>query len=165
MKQAKTAGSLERETIDSESPEQTIALAKRVAAARPECSAFYLDGDLGAGKTVFAKGIASFHGIEESAVVSPTFALVNRYGGGRRTLYHIDLYRIENQKELEELGIEDMEEEGALLVVEWPEKLGRYIRSDAVLVHIEVTSEAHRRITVAPVGATGFPRRSETTAS
>lgn len=134
--------------FESRSPEETIALAGRIASDSPAASSYYLEGDLGAGKTLFTKGLASFFGIDPSRVVSPTFALVNRYGGGRRVVYHVDLYRIENERELDELGIEEMEAEGAVVVVEWAEKLGRYRRADAVEVRFEVTGESERGIRV-----------------
>jgi tRNA threonylcarbamoyladenosine biosynthesis protein TsaE len=132
----------------SGSPEETIALARELASSNPSCSSYYLEGDLGAGKTLFAKGLASFFGIEESSVVSPTFALVHRYSGGTRLVYHIDLYRIEDERELLELGLEELEEEGSVLLVEWAEKLGRYRREDATEVVIEITGENARRITI-----------------
>jgi tRNA threonylcarbamoyladenosine biosynthesis protein TsaE len=133
---------------ETESPEETFALAVEVARRYRDAKHFYLYGDLGAGKTLFAKGLASFHGIDASEVTSPTFALVQRHGGGERLIYHLDLYRIEAERELDELGIEDMEEEGALLVVEWAEKLGRYRREDGVEVTLEVLGENRRRITI-----------------
>ena len=133
---------------ETSSPEETFELAKSIAAKQPDCPAYYLTGDLGAGKTLFTKGLAAYHGVDPSDVTSPTFALVNRYGGGRRVLYHIDLYRIEHERELDELGIEEMEEEGALLVVEWAEKLGRHRRRDAVTIHLEVAGDTRRRITI-----------------
>jgi tRNA threonylcarbamoyladenosine biosynthesis protein TsaE len=142
-------------TFESGSPEETFALAGRIAADFPACSSFYLEGDLGAGKTLFTKGLASFYGIEPSRVVSPTFALVNRYSGGRRVFYHLDLYRIENERELDELGIEEMEAEAAIVVVEWAEKLGRYRRADAIEVRFEVTGESERRIRVHSPGIEG----------
>jgi tRNA threonylcarbamoyladenosine biosynthesis protein TsaE len=132
----------------SASPEETIEIAARLASENPDCPAYYLEGDLGAGKTLFAKGIASFYGIDPDDVTSPTFAIVNRYGGGRRVLYHLDLYRIENEREIEELGIEEMEEEGAVLLVEWAEKMGRFRRSDATEVRLEVTGERERRVLI-----------------
>ena len=119
-----------------------------MAAKNPGCPAYYLEGDLGAGKTLFAKGIAAFYGIEPSVVVSPTFSLVNRYGGGDRVMYHIDLYRIDDDRELFELGIEEMEEEGALLVIEWAERLGRRRRADATVVRFDVVGPQQRRIRV-----------------
>jgi tRNA threonylcarbamoyladenosine biosynthesis protein TsaE len=133
---------------ESASAEETNALAVKLASSNFSCSAYYLVGDLGAGKTVFAKGLASFFGIEPSTVTSPTFSLVNRYSGGKRLLYHVDLYRIENERELEELGLEELEEEGAVLVVEWAEKLGRHRSSDATEVSFEVEEESKRRITI-----------------
>ncbi len=132
----------------TESPEETLELAARVAGLCRGASAFYLDGDLGAGKTVFAKGLARCWGVEPSQVTSPTFALVDRHGGGARPLYHLDLYRIERPEELDELGVEDMEEEGAVVVVEWPDKLGRYRRDDAVRVRIRALGPARRSIDV-----------------
>jgi len=133
---------------DSDSPEKTFAIAFELARRNPDASLYYLHGDLGAGKTLFAKGIASFHGIDEGQVTSPTFALVQRQSGGNRILYHIDLYRIEHEREIAELGIEELEEEGAVLVVEWAEKLGRRVREDAVDVSLEAVSENQRRITI-----------------
>jgi tRNA threonylcarbamoyladenosine biosynthesis protein TsaE len=125
-------------------------LAVELASANPSCPAYYLEGDLGAGKTLFAKGLASYFGIDPSRVTSPTFALVNRYGGGARLVYHIDLYRIADERELLELGIEELEEEGAVLVVEWAEKLGRLRRADGTEVRLEVDGEREgaRRITI-----------------
>ena len=106
----------------SRTPEETIETAARLASRQRGCRAFYLEGDLGAGKTVFAKGLARHYGVDPRQVASPTFALVRRHGEGTRPLYHLDLYRIERPEELEELGIEEMEEEGAVLIVEWPDR-------------------------------------------
>jgi tRNA threonylcarbamoyladenosine biosynthesis protein TsaE len=133
---------------ESGAPEETLTVAKALAERQPDCAAYYLEGDLGAGKTLFTKGLAAFYGVDADIVVSPTFALVNRYSGGSRVIYHIDLYRIENERELVELGIEEMEAEGALLVVEWAEKLGRLRRPDATSVRFEVTGEDQRRISI-----------------
>ncbi len=138
-----------KETVEeTDSPEKTFAVAFELARRNPGASFFYLHGDLGAGKTLFTKGIASFHGIDPSRVTSPTFALIQRQSGGSRVLYHIDLYRIEDERELSELGIEELEEEGAVLVVEWAEKLGRRLREDAIDVALEAVSENQRRITI-----------------
>jgi tRNA threonylcarbamoyladenosine biosynthesis protein TsaE len=138
-----------KETVEeTDSPEKTFAAAFELARRNPGASFFYLHGDLGAGKTLFTKGVASFHGIDPSRVTSPTFALVQRHSGGHRVLYHVDLYRIEDERELRELGIEEMEEEGAVLVVEWAEKLGLRLRRDAIDVALEVVGENQRRITI-----------------
>jgi len=131
---------------ESDSPDQTLTIATELAELRRQCPAFYLEGELGAGKTLFTKGLADSYGIDPAVVVSPTFALVNRYGGGNRVIYHIDLYRIDDERELDELGIEEMEEEGALLVVEWAEKLGRHRRPEATVVRFDITGEGRRRL-------------------
>jgi tRNA threonylcarbamoyladenosine biosynthesis protein TsaE len=137
------------ETVEtSGSPEETRAFAETLVRDDPAQSSYYLEGDLGAGKTVFTKGVAEALGIDPTLVTSPTFALVNRYSGGTRVLYHLDLYRIENERELVELGIEELEEEGAVLVVEWAEKLGRYRRRDATVIRFEVANGNQRRMTV-----------------
>ena len=111
-------------------------IASRLAASRPEARTFYLEGNLGAGKTVFAKGLAAHFGVDPNQVVSPTFALVQRHSEGVLPVYHLDLYRIEHPEELEELGIEEMEEEGAVVIVEWPDRLGRFRRDDGVWISI-----------------------------
>lgn len=124
---------IERREI-SRSPEETMAAAARLAAEAPDCRAFYLEGDLGAGKTVFAKGLARHYGVDPGRVSSPTFALVQPHTEGARPLFHLDLYRIERPAELDELGIEEMEEQDGVLIVEWAEKLGRYRCPEATRV-------------------------------
>ena len=134
---------------DTKTPDETLAVAKALAEQQPNCPAYYLEGELGAGKTLFTKGLAAAYRIDTDLVVSPTFALVNRYSGGSRDLYHLDLYRIEKERELDELGIEEMEEEGALVVVEWAEKLGRWHRrDDATVVRFDVLSATERRLRI-----------------
>ncbi len=135
-----------RDSITSGSPEDTLEAGARLAARAPDCRAFYLEGDLGAGKTVFAKGLARQYGVDPNQVTSPTFALVARYGEGMRPVYHLDLYRIERPEELRELGIEEMEEEDAVVIVEWPERLGAYRRDDAMRVRLALEANGARRI-------------------
>ena len=150
---------------NTKTPDETLAVAKALAEQQPDCPAYYLEGELGAGKTLFTKGLAAAYGIDTTLVVSPTFALVNRYSGGSRGLYHLDLYRIEKERELDELGIEEMEEEGALVVVEWAEKLGRWRRADATVVHFDVLSESERRLRVEAQPPSSASVSDETTVS
>ena len=133
---------------ESASPEETFELARELASKNPGCPAYYLEGDLGAGKTLFTKSVADYYGVDRADVVSPTFSLVNRYGGGERVIYHVDLYRLDDEREVDELGLDEMEEEEALVVVEWPEKLGARRRGDAIVVHLEVVDEHTRRIRI-----------------
>ena len=136
------------DSFASRSPEDTLEAGARLAARAPGCRAFYLEGDLGAGKTVFAKGLARHYGVDPRQVTSPTFALVSRYGEGARPVYHLDLYRIEHPAELRELGIEEMEEEDAVVIVEWPERLGPYLRTDATRVRLLREANGARRIEI-----------------
>lgn len=133
-------------------PEETLEAAARVAGRFPAARAFYLAGALGAGKTVFAKGLARHYGVDPRQVTSPTFALVQGYAEGTRPVYHLDLYRIEAPLELEELGIEEMEEEDAVVIVEWPERLGRFRREDAIEVALAPEPDGGRRIEVRGFG-------------
>jgi tRNA threonylcarbamoyladenosine biosynthesis protein TsaE len=115
------------------SPEETFALAMALGESIESSTLLLLRGDLGAGKTIFAKGLAAGLGIDPAEVTSPTYTILNRYVG-RLTLYHLDLYRLSGSfEELEALGWEEwIVEPGAVIVVEWPERLpstryaGRY---------------------------------------
>jgi tRNA threonylcarbamoyladenosine biosynthesis protein TsaE len=106
------------------SAEETFELAYQIGETIAASTVFLLHGDLGAGKTVFAKGIAAGLDIDPAEVSSPTFTIINQYDG-RMRLYHLDLYRIEGEAdELRELGLEEMlNEPNAVVVIEWPERL------------------------------------------
>ena len=103
----------------------TLAMGERVAEMLlPAPKLIVLRGDLGAGKTTLVKGIAAALGAaEEADVTSPTFTLVHEYVGPKVRLYHLDLYRLETERELLTLGLEEMADEAdALVLVEWGEK-------------------------------------------
>jgi tRNA threonylcarbamoyladenosine biosynthesis protein TsaE len=118
------------------SAEETFELAYRIGESLTESTVFLLQGDLGAGKTVFAKGIAAGLEIDPAEVNSPTFTIVNQHEG-RMRMYHLDLYRIEGgADEMRELGLVEMlNEKNAVVVIEWPERLGSTLR-DAYQVKI-----------------------------
>ena len=103
---------------ESDSEEETFELAKKVANTLKGGETVLLSGDLGAGKTTFAKGLAAALGVEEE-VTSPTFTVMNVYEDGRLPLYHLDMYRIEDESETEELGFEETIPQNAVKVVEW----------------------------------------------
>lgn len=102
-----------------------------------------LDGLLGAGKTVFVKGIAAALGIDADEVNSPSFTLVNRYDAGRLTVYHLDLYRLDagayaaHAVDLDEL----LADEQAVIVIEWAERLGNYPLPQSSLWRIAITGD------------------------
>ena len=106
------------------SEDETAAVAASLAASLPPGSVVLLSGDLGAGKTAFVRGMASGLGIDPQEVSSPTFTLVQEYRGGRLTLYHVDLYRIETG-EADDLGLDELARAGGVIAVEWAEKLAR----------------------------------------
>ena len=94
-----------------------------------------LTGDLGAGKTTLAQAICAGYGVEE-AVTSPTYSLVHRYEAARSPVYHVDLYRLDNELQLTNIGWDDLLSERALVIVEWPERAGD--RMPAGHLHIDL---------------------------
>ena len=105
-----------------------------------------LFGDLGAGKTAFVRGLAEGLGVTPEEVSSPTFTIMQEYRGGRRPLFHVDLYRLNDAREVEDLGLEEITENG-VLAIEWAERMPRP-PADAICVRIEHAGETGRRITV-----------------
>jgi tRNA threonylcarbamoyladenosine biosynthesis protein TsaE len=105
-----------------------------------------LSGTLGAGKTAFVRGLAAGLGIEASEVSSPTFTLVHEYRGGRLTLYHVDLYRLDRAATAD-LGLEEMGVADGVLAIEWPDRLSHQL-AGAVGVTLEIVDETTRRIVV-----------------
>ena len=139
---------MKRETI-THSAEGTISLGRTLAAELTPPLAVILRGDLGAGKTTLVKGIAEgFHAALAEDVTSPTFTLIHEYRGPSVTLYHIDLYRIDTQRELETLGLDDLLAPGSILLVEWGDKFPSVVRDSNLEIAFERVGEAARRIRV-----------------
>lgn len=133
----------------SHSAEETIGFGRTLAEALRPPKIVLLRGDLGAGKTTLIKGIAeAFDAAEEEDVTSPTFTLVHEYRGPHATLYHIDLYRIDTERELETLGLDDLMEPENVLLIEWGEKFPRFDQGRDVEVAIERLGENDRKIRV-----------------
>jgi tRNA threonylcarbamoyladenosine biosynthesis protein TsaE len=106
-----------------------------------------LSGPLGAGKTTLIQGIAEGLGVK-GPVTSPTFILINEYPA-KIPLIHLDLYRLDSENQIEDLGMEEYFERPAIMVVEWAEKLGALLPSNAIKVDIEVLGENRRKIIIA----------------
>lgn len=105
-----------------------------------------LEGDLGAGKTAFVRGLAAGLGIDAGEVTSPTFTLVHEYRGGRLPLIHVDLYRLD-RADLDEIGLDqDLAAQG-IIAIEWPERLSRAV-AGATSIHIADRGGDHRDITI-----------------
>ena len=128
------------------SPEETEALAFALAQKLPAGSIIAYEGDLGAGKTAFTRGLARGLGIREP-VTSPTYTIVNEYLSGRLPLFHFDMYRLRCADDLFDIGWEDYLDRGGICAVEWSENVAEAM-TGAVTVRIEKTGEDTRRITV-----------------
>ena len=136
------------ETI-THSAQETIAFGRSLAAELPPPLIVLLRGDLGTGKTTLVKGIAEgFEAARAENVTSPTFTLVHEYRGPRVTLYHIDLYRIDTERDLETLGLDDLLAPNCILLIEWGEKFLRLQRDQNVEITFESAGETERRIRV-----------------
>ena len=141
------------ETVISRSPEETQALGERLGARLEAGAVVACIGELGAGKTCFLQGLARGLGVQ-SAVTSPTFVLVNEYGG-RRRVYHLDAYRTETLTELLDIGVEEFLHGDGVTVIEWADKLLPLLPSHTITVTITGLGDEPRRITIeAPEGFT-----------
>lgn len=138
-----------RQTL-THSAEETIAFGRSLASELAPPLVILLRGDLGAGKTTLVKGIAEgFAAASAEDVTSPTFTLIHEYRGPRATLYHIDLYRVDTERELETLGLDDLIAPTSILLIEWGEKFARFLRDRNVEIFLERVGEDERRIQVA----------------
>ncbi len=129
------------------SAEETFELAYQIGESLTTATVFLLEGNLGAGKTVFAKGIAAGLNINPADVNSPTFTLINAHEG-RMRLYHLDLYRLEGElEEIYSLGLDEiLSEENAIVLIEWAERLGKFNVPNATRIQISDDGDDTRRI-------------------
>ena len=138
---------LDVHTVDffSRSPEQTRRIGKRVGSALQSGDVICLQGDLGAGKTTFVQGIAQGWGSLDS-VSSPTFILVNVYRRADQSqLFHMDAYRLDSTPEAEELDLDSMLADGAL-IIEWPERMAELIPSERLWIKLEHVDDEEREM-------------------
>ena len=131
------------------SAEETIELGRQLAQELAPPRLVLLRGELGAGKTTLVKGIAEgFHAASQEDVTSPTFTLVHEYRGPEASVYHIDLYRIDTERELETLGLDDLFGDRNLLLIEWGEKFPRFQRERDVEIAMERIADQERKIRI-----------------
>ena len=129
------------------SEEETIAAGERIAAMLPDRAVVLLIGNLGAGKTTLAKGIVSGLGAAEpEEVSSPTFTLIHEYGGGR--VYHIDLYRLDRVEEVATLGLEEIFDRDAVVLIEWGERFPALMPADRIEIRLRTLEGDRREIVV-----------------
>ena len=151
--------------VTTRSADDTDALAVRVATVLEAGDVVLLAGDLGAGKTAFARGLGRGLGVTE-AVVSPTFTLARVYEG-RLRMVHVDVYRLDTVHELLDLGLDDLAEGAAVTVVEWGDVVSGELAPDRLEVTLEFVADAPdaRRVTLAPLGAAWAPRAARLAAA
>jgi len=130
----------------TKSAEETVEFGKRIGAFLLPNDIVALIGPLGAGKTTLIQGIAEGIGVKDY-VTSPTFIIINEYQG-HLPFYHVDLYRLDEVKDIEDLGIEEYFKRGGVCVIEWAEKLKDLLPAKAERIEIEVVSENERKICV-----------------
>jgi tRNA threonylcarbamoyladenosine biosynthesis protein TsaE len=135
-------------TITTHSESETAGVGRDLAPSLSAGSVVLLHGDLGAGKTAFVRGLAEGLGVPTGEVSSPTFTLMQEYRGGRVPLVHVDLYRLDDPREIDDLGLEEIGET-CVLAIEWAEKLPRAL-PDAIDVRIGYAAESIRNISITP---------------
>jgi tRNA threonylcarbamoyladenosine biosynthesis protein TsaE len=146
VKEQTSARQILRE-ITTHSAEETIAFGRSLVELLIPPKLVLLRGDLGAGKTTLVKGIASaFEAAAEEDVTSPTFTLIHEYRGPQANLFHIDLYRIDTQRELETLALDDLLASDGILLIEWGEKFQRFVQERDLEIIFERVGENERRI-------------------
>ena len=110
---------------------------------------FTFYGEMGAGKTTFISALARHLGVDEGEANSPSFAIVNEYtAADGSVIYHFDLYRLDNEAEAYDIGVDDYFDSGSLCLIEWPERLGSLLPDDAVRVDIRVYDDNSRDLII-----------------
>ena len=133
-------------SFETHSEEETIELGRKIAHELPKRAVVLLIGNLGAGKTTLAKGIISGLGAAApEEVTSPTFTLIHEYGGGRA--YHVDLYRLDTIQQVATLGLEEILDRDAVVLIEWGERFPDLFRVERIEIHLRPVSESTRQIT------------------
>jgi tRNA threonylcarbamoyladenosine biosynthesis protein TsaE len=122
------------------SEDDTVSVGRAVAATLQPGAVVLLYGDLGAGKTAFVKGLAEGLGVPRHEVSSPTFTLIQEYRGGRITLFHVDLYRLDDPREIADLGLDEIAADG-VLAIEWAEKLPQSLLPGGGMHPVEIRIE------------------------
>ncbi|MGA2232908.1 MAG: tRNA (adenosine(37)-N6)-threonylcarbamoyltransferase complex ATPase subunit type 1 TsaE [Tepidisphaeraceae bacterium] len=134
--------------IQSESIDQTMAIAADLAAQCRGGEVIALSGHLGAGKTQFVRGLVRGLGAQERRVSSPTFVLLNIYSGGRLTVYHLDAYRVGGAEDFEAIGFEELLEQGGIIAVEWADRVKSLLPQKRIEVNLEAAGESARVIRI-----------------
>ena len=135
--------------ITSKSEMDTIELAQNIESEKFPNMIICLDGELGSGKTMFTKGIATALGIEET-ITSPTFTIIKEYNG-ELPLYHMDVYRLDGNTD--EVGIEEYYDKGGIVVIEWAETIKDILPNEYLHIKFKVIDENKRNLIITPHGS------------
>jgi tRNA threonylcarbamoyladenosine biosynthesis protein TsaE len=136
--------------FETHSDEETRAVGRQLAPLLPHRGVVLLMGDLGAGKTTLTKGIVEGRGAASADdVSSPTFTLIHEYGAPV-SVYHVDLYRLETEEQARRLGLEELFDQPALVLIEWGERFPRLVPDNCVVIRIQHLGEENRAIEVSP---------------
>jgi tRNA threonylcarbamoyladenosine biosynthesis protein TsaE len=145
-------------TLRTKSADDTAAVAGEVAAFATPGDIVVLAGDLGTGKTVFAKGFGAALGVQEP-ITSPTFVLMRTYEGGRMPLLHLDVYRLDHMQEAVDLGLAEILDDGAVALIEWGDVVAPVLPADFLEVRLEQgDDDDDRSVRIRAVGPTWSPR-------
>jgi len=135
--------------ITTKNENETIRIAQNIESEKFPNMIICLEGDLGAGKTVFTKGLAMALGIEE-VITSPTFNIIKEYNEGEMPLYHMDLYRLNGNPS--ELGIDEYYDKGGIVIIEWADMIREYLPAERLEIKIKVIDENKRLLIIKPYG-------------
>lgn len=133
--------------IVTKSAEETMRIAEKLGRLLKAGDMIAYTGGLGAGKTTFTRGLAVGLGFEDN-VSSPTFTLVNEYSGEKINIYHFDMYRIQNEEELESSGFWDYDFEHNIAVIEWSENISEYLPENVIYIRINTLGVDEREIII-----------------
>jgi tRNA threonylcarbamoyladenosine biosynthesis protein TsaE len=140
--------------LQSNSPEETTALGKRIAALLVCGSVIALNGELGSGKTCITRGIAAGLGITGN-ITSPTYTIINEYHDSeecsRPTLYHIDAYRLNSGRDFEDIGGTEILNSNGISIIEWSERISKSLPDNAIKISLEITGHSSRLIRITGV--------------
>jgi tRNA threonylcarbamoyladenosine biosynthesis protein TsaE len=134
-------------SFETHSEDETIELGRKIALELPRRALVLLIGNLGAGKTTLAKGIISGLGAAEpEEVTSPTFTLIHEYGGGR--VYHVDLYRLDTKQQVATLGLEEILDREAIVLIEWAERFPDLFPAERIEIRMQALSDSERQLLI-----------------
>ena len=137
-------------TYTSYSEEDTLVLAQNFESEKFKNMVICLIGELGSGKTVFAKGVAGALGIEDK-ITSPTFNIIKEYNSGEMDLYHMDVYRLEG--DTSNLGLEEYMNKGGITIIEWADLIKDELPEERVEIRFKIAGEEKRILTITPYGS------------